>query len=112
VTGTASPADGSVFLLVLTYTQPLEEIDALLPAHRRWLDEQYAAGTFLASGPRVPRAGGVILACGLGRDGLATLVATDPFAEAGAAAYDIVEFQPNRGPLAGALLADRPPSTG
>lgn len=100
------PLNGSVFVLTLTYTQPLEQIDALLPAHRRWLDRHYAAGTFLASGPRVPRDGGVILARGRNQADLAALVREDPFAQAGAADYAIVEFQPNRGPLAAVMLAD------
>ena len=98
------PSNGSVCVLTLTYTAPLERIDALLPAHRRWLDELYAAGTFLASGPQVPRVGGIILARG-GRADLAALVRDDPFARAGAAEYAIAEFQPNRGPLAAPLLS-------
>lgn len=100
---TPSP-DWSVFVLTLTYTQPLEQIDRLLPAHRRWLDEHYASGTFLASGPRVPREGGVILARGRGRSEVLELVGGDPFAQGGAARYDVVEFRPNRGPFAAPLL--------
>jgi uncharacterized protein YciI len=119
VTGNPPP-DGSLFVLVLTYTAPLERIDALLSEHRRWLDQQYAAGTFLAPGPRVPRTGGVILARGTSRADLTALVAGDPLAQAGAADYAIVEFQPNRGPLAASLSdggdhgdrADRPPAGG
>jgi uncharacterized protein YciI len=42
----------STFVVLLTYTSPLDEIDALLPQHRQWLGEQYAAGRFLASGRR------------------------------------------------------------
>ncbi|MGH3429835.1 MAG: YciI family protein [Mycobacteriales bacterium] len=51
-----------------------------------------AAGALLASGRRVPRMGGVILVSGsLARDKLA-----DPFAVAGVAEYDVVEFVPSR----------------
>lgn len=78
MTGLQPPLDGSVFVLTLTYTAPLDRIDALLPAHRRWLDGHYAAGTFLASGPRIPRDGGVILARGRSRTDLAALVRDDP----------------------------------
>lgn len=94
-------AASSLFLLVLTYSAPLERIDALLPAHRRWLDEHYATGTFLVSGPRIPREGGVILARGLDRAAVTALVREDPLAQGGAADYAIVQFQPNRGPFAG-----------
>ena len=93
-----------VWLLVLTYTAPLERIDALLPAHVRYLDRFYASGEFLASGPQSPRRGGVIVAHAPDRDHLDDIVATDPFVQAGAATYSIVAFAPTRGPLAAALL--------
>ena len=51
-------------LIVLTYVKPLEEVDALLPAHVAWLDQGYAQGLFLVSGRRVPRTGGVIVTRG------------------------------------------------
>jgi uncharacterized protein YciI len=105
MTGTQPPPGNSVFVLTLTYTAPLDQIDALLPAHRRWLDGHYAAGTFLASGPRIPRTGGVILARASSVADLVALIGEDPFARAGAAEYAIVEFEPNRGPLAALLRA-------
>ena len=109
LTGAPEPGDGaSVFLVLLTYTQPLERIEALLPAHRRWLDQHYGSGVFLASGPRVPRDGGVIVARGRSRAELLALVRTDPFAQERAATHDIVEFRPNRGQFAEILL----PGTG
>jgi len=39
-------------------------IDAEMRAHVAWLRTHYASGTFLASGRKVPRDGGVILAIG------------------------------------------------
>lgn len=93
-----------VWLLVVTYTAPLERIDALLPAHVRYLDRFFASGEFLASGPRSPRHGGVIVAHAPDREHLDDIVATDPFVQAGAATYSIVAFAPTRGPLAAALL--------
>lgn len=41
-----------MFVLELTYTAPVERVDALLQDHVAWLDTQYAAGVFVASGPR------------------------------------------------------------
>ena len=43
-----------MFVIMVNYVKPLSEIDAHLESHRRFLDEGYAAGYFLASGPRVP----------------------------------------------------------
>jgi uncharacterized protein YciI len=81
-----------MFIAVLTYVQPIEQVEALLAAHVRFLDEQYAAGRFLASGRRVPRTGGVILARGADRAEIEGLFAQDPFALGGVAKYEIIEF--------------------
>ncbi|NEA99454.1 hypothetical protein G3I78_10370 [Streptomyces sp. SID13726] len=51
-----------MFVLELTCTAPLDAVDIVLPAHVVWLDERYGKGVFLASGPKSPREGGVILA--------------------------------------------------
>ncbi|MFF0749153.1 YciI family protein [Streptomyces sp. NPDC004267] len=81
-----------MFVLELSYHAPIEQVDALLPAHREWLEAQYAAGVFLASGRKEPREGGVILAGGVDRAEIERLVATDPFSVAGVCAYRIVQF--------------------
>ncbi|WP_099899366.1 YciI family protein [Streptomyces sp. TLI_171] len=83
-----------MFILELTYTAPLERIDALLPAHLAWLRQHYADGTFLASGRKVPRDGGIILAVAADRPAVEALAATDPFVPAAVATYRITEFVP------------------
>ncbi|GGF16877.1 YciI family protein [Hymenobacter cavernae] len=85
-----------MFLLVLTYSKPLEEVEPLMAAHMAWVDAQYQNGTFLASGRRVPRTGGIILARATDLGSLEALAATDPFLEAGVAQYDIIEFTLSR----------------
>ena len=81
-----------MFVALVHYVKPLAEVDAVLAEHVRFLDEQYAAGVFLASGRRVPRTGGVILARAESREQLAEILARDPFVLAGVAEYEIVEF--------------------
>ncbi|MFI8460600.1 YciI family protein [Kitasatospora sp. NPDC085464] len=81
-----------MFVLELSYTAELERVDAELPRHVEWLNAHYAAGTFLASGRKVPREGGVILAVGEDRAAIEALVATDPFVIAGVCAYRVTEF--------------------
>ncbi|MEU9048084.1 MULTISPECIES: YciI family protein [unclassified Kitasatospora] len=81
-----------MFILELSYTAPLEQIDAALAQHVAWLEAHYAAGTFLASGRKVPRDGGIILAVGEDRAAIEALVATDPFVVAGLTAYTVTEF--------------------
>jgi uncharacterized protein YciI len=82
-----------MFVLELTYTAPLDAVDALLPDHVAWLDEQYGKGFFLASGRKEPRDGGVILAVAEDRARIEEVVAGDPFTVAGVCAYRITEFR-------------------
>ena len=79
-----------MFILTLNYIAPLEEVDRHVPAHMDWIKAGYASGAFLASGRKVPRTGGVILARG-NRAEIEALVATDPFTVAGVTTYDITE---------------------
>ena len=82
-----------VFVLLLTYTRPLDEVDALMRKHMAWLNAQYDAGRFLVSGRQIPRTGGVILARGDDRDEIEALAATDPFVAGGVATCEVVEFR-------------------
>lgn len=84
-----------MYIISLSYVRPLEDVESQLPQHREYLDRQYSLGLFLASGPKVPREGGVILASGsLSRAELDLLLAEDPFHKHGLAKYHIVEFTP------------------
>ncbi|MGW2492474.1 YciI family protein [Streptomyces sp. NPDC001606] len=81
-----------MFVLELNYNAPLEAVDALLPDHVKWLEEQYEKGFFLASGRKNPRDGGVILAVASNRTLIERLTAGDPFVIAGVCTYRITEF--------------------
>jgi uncharacterized protein YciI len=81
-----------MFLIDLQYQVPLEQVDAALDAHVAFLREQYAGGTFLLSGRKVPRSGGVILARGVGRNELEDILRRDPFRVQGLARYTVTEF--------------------
>ncbi|MGW5671691.1 YciI family protein [Micromonospora sp. NPDC003776] len=85
-----------MFVVTLSYLTDLDQVDAALPDHLAWVERQYADGVFLASGRKVPRTGGVILAAGLDRAELDRRLATDPFAERGVAAYEVTEFVAGR----------------
>lgn len=82
-----------MFVIILTYIEPLSEVDALMRRHMRWLDEHYAAGRFLVSGRQVPRTGGVILARGDDREAIEAIAASDPFVGGGVATVEVVQFQ-------------------
>ena len=74
---------------------PLEEIEAHLDNHITYLKEQYKAGVFLASGRRMPRLGGVILAKTVERSELESILDQDPFKQHDLADYEIIEFLPS-----------------
>ena len=83
-----------MFIVTLKYEKPNEEIDQLLAAHRAFLREQYANGMFVLSGRMVPRTGGIIIANADSRADVEAVIELDPFKQAGAASYSIVEFVP------------------
>ena len=82
-----------IYVAFLTYIRPLEEIDAHVEAHIAWLRQHYAAGTFLLSGRRVPRTGGVILTRGESLEAVEALLKTDPFQQHGLATVEIIPLQ-------------------
>jgi uncharacterized protein YciI len=82
-----------VFVLLLTYTKPLEEVDTLMRKHMAWLNEQYAAGRFLVSGRQIPRTGGVIVALGDDREEIEAIAAADPFVTGGVATVEVIQFR-------------------
>jgi uncharacterized protein YciI len=94
-----------MFIVSLTYTVPLERIDASRAAHRAWLLEQAARGVILLAGPKVPREGGILVANAASRAELEETLRGDPFHQEGLARYDITEFVP--GVAAEALAAWR-----
>lgn len=81
-----------MFVMELTYIAPIEAVEEQLDAHIAWLDTYYASGVFLASGRKVPRDGGVILARGVSRAEAERIAAEDPFTAAGVCTYRITEF--------------------
>ena len=82
-----------IYIAILTYVRPLEEIDAHVDAHLEWLREGYADGSFLISGRRVPRTGGVILTRGGSLEEVAARLKTDPFQQHGLATVEIIPLQ-------------------
>lgn len=97
-----------MYIVSLIYVASLARIDDALPAHRAYLDEQFAAGNFVAAGPKMPRDGGVIVASHMSREKLDALLAADPFAQQGVAKYEVTEFKATR--LAPGLNLPRPES--
>lgn len=82
-----------MFVVSPNYKVPLEQVDAHIEDHIAWLKQAYAKGMFLASGRKIPRDGGVILAKG-DRAALEDELTRDPFHQHDLADYHITEFDP------------------
>lgn len=82
-----------MFVIELSYKVDLAVIDAHMKAHMAFLRKHYDAGTFVMSGRKVPRDGGVLLAVGTDRDQIESLVREDPFVAQGLADYRIIQFR-------------------
>ena len=85
-----------MFIILLTYTKPVAEVDQHLAAHRAWVNQGFGDGLLLASGGRRPRIGGVLLGHGADRAEIEALAATDPFVVEGVATAEVIEFRPSR----------------
>jgi uncharacterized protein YciI len=82
-----------MFVIELTYTADLSEIDRHMAAHVKFLNKYYAAGNFLVSGRQIPRVGGIIIAVANSREQMQAIVEEDPFCARGLAEFRIVEFR-------------------
>jgi uncharacterized protein YciI len=95
-----------MFVVLLTYVKPLPEVDRHMRAHMKFLAEQYAAKTFIASGRQVPRTGGVILARCASKEELSEVLQRDPFVQNGVATFEIIQFRTSQHDPAFAPFAD------
>lgn len=82
-----------MFVIELIYKADLAQIDAHMKAHMAFLKKHYASGTFLVSGRKIPREGGIILAAGATRARIEAIVGEDPFVARGLADFRIIEFR-------------------
>jgi len=98
-----------MFVIELIYKAPLVEIDAAMKEHVAFLNKHYAAGTFLISGRKIPRDGGVILAMAVSRAEIEAVMAEDPFCSRGLAEFRVIEFRASqRAPDLNLRLAREP----
>ena len=82
-----------MFIIELTYTASLSDIDAAMPEHMSFLAKYYASGHFLMSGRKIPRDGGIIVADAKSRQDIEGIAREDPFCARGLAEFRIIEFR-------------------
>jgi len=80
-----------MYIVSLTYVCEMDKVDATIDAHIDWLKEQYEKGHFIASGRKVPRTGGIVLADMASREALDAVLAQDPFYTEGVATFEVTE---------------------
>ncbi|WP_342754108.1 YciI family protein [Pantoea sp. MBD-2R] len=68
-----------MYIVTLSYTRPMEDVEAVLDAHIAWLDTYFDAGIFITAGRKDPRTGGVVLVRDIDRDRLNAILAEDAF---------------------------------
>ncbi len=82
------------YIVEITYRVSLARIEETVAAHRAHLQTGYDQGLLLASGPQVPRSGGILIARAPTREALESFIARDPYRVQDLADYRLIEFQP------------------
>ena len=84
-------------LAIIRYRRPLDEMLAVVDAHRAYLAGLHEQGLLLAAGPLEPRSGGALL-LRVADDGahaaLDRIRDADPFVRAGVAQYELLPWAP------------------
>ena len=84
----------NLFVILVTYTKPLEIIESILQEHRAFLQKGYESGHLLASGPKNPKKGGIVIGKFDSKESVETFFKYDPYAQNNVATYQVLEFTP------------------
>ncbi|WP_145047188.1 YciI family protein [Mycobacteroides abscessus] len=83
-------------VLQLTYTQPIDVVDGVRPAHLEWLDAEIAAGNILISGRNEAGTRGGLITRDISAENAQAPIAADPHTAAGVAEYTRTGFNAGR----------------
>src|SRR5687768_7572756 len=81
-----------MFIINLNYIVPLEQLDAHMADHVKFLRTYYKKNVFVASGRKVPRTGGIILALAQSKEEVEQIIREDPFYIHKLAEFSVTEF--------------------
>lgn len=81
-----------MFIINLNYIVPLEQLDAHMTEHLKYLHKYYKQNVFIASGRKVPRTGGIILALAKSKEEVNQIISEDPFYVHKLAEFSVTEF--------------------
>jgi uncharacterized protein YciI len=89
-----------VYLMISTYSRPLDEVDAARADHLAFMDGLEADGHLVGAGRQEPAVGGIVLLRAESAEAAQALMADDPYVLRGLAEYRPINWQVSRGPLA------------
>lgn len=81
-----------MYIIDLNYIVPLEELDQHMTDHVKYLKKYYKKNIFVASGRKVPRTGGIILALADSQEEVEKIIKEDPFYKNELAEFNITHF--------------------
>jgi uncharacterized protein YciI len=90
-----------VYLMISTYSAPLEQVDEVRAEHLRFIDDLDQRGLVVSAGRQDPPVGGVVILDVHTEAEAQVLMADDPYVLRGLAAYRAIGWQPSRGVLSG-----------
>jgi len=81
-----------MFIILINYTKPIEEVNKVVTEHRAYLDELYKEKKLFVSGRRNPPTGGVLISHLKNRSEIDEIINNDPYKIKNVADYEVVEF--------------------
>jgi NADP-dependent 3-hydroxy acid dehydrogenase YdfG/uncharacterized protein YciI len=87
-----------IVLVLITYTAPMDRIEAVTDGHRAYLKRLKREGKVLASGPFAPRTGGAVLVSVAREEDASEIVANDPYHLEGVARHEVHVWASGLGP--------------
>ncbi len=83
----------TLFVCKVNYIKQFSEVEKFLPQHREYLKKWYDSNNLLASGPRNPKDGGLIIARFKNKQDAIEFANNDPYCLNNVAEYEIIEFE-------------------
>lgn len=81
-----------MFIIDIHYTAPLEEVDKHIEGHTAYLKKYIDNGTFLVTGRKMPRTGGILIANAGSKEEVEQIITEDTFYQHKVADMTITEF--------------------
>ena len=82
-----------MYIIDLNYIVPLDQLDAHMTDHVKYLHKYYKQNKFVASCRKVPRTGGIILCLAASKEEVDQIISEDPFYVYKLADFNVTEFQ-------------------